>query len=240
MADLFRGIRDKIDFRLTARQDYETRVASKNRILDVGGRNSYSKSRKQIDSLSKNPNRTIVCTDIIPSYGPDLVDDISNTSIKPNSFDGVYCDAILEHVEDYWKAIDNIYDILEKGGELFLYVPFMFQFHDLMDFHRFTFAEVARMLDRFPDVKVFVAGEADGFGWLLWYVLTMTTIGKFRRLHRGLGRLTDSVLRLVLSAAYKLRNEEILKTYGDVSLDDYCYFYLYLFMNHGFCAWARK
>ena len=98
MTDLFRGIRDKIDFRLDARKEYEMRVASRNRILDVGGQNRFSISRKQLNLLSQNPSRTIVCTDILPDYKPDIVDDITNTAIKPNSFDGVYCDAILKHI----------------------------------------------------------------------------------------------------------------------------------------------
>jgi len=190
--------------------------------------------------LSQSASNTIVSTDIVPDYKPDVVDDISNTAIKPNSFDGVYCDAILEHVQEYWKAIDNIHEILEGGGEAFFYVPFIFHFHDLMDYHRFTFTEVARMLNRFFEVKIFVPGESDGFGWVFWYVITMTTISKCERLHRILSKLTDSVLKVLLSIMYKVRKKEIQKKYKDISIHDYCYYYTYLFMNHGFCAWARK
>ena len=155
MMDLFRGIRDKLDFRLNIAEAYESRVVSKSKVLDIGGRNSSSKSRKRIDLLTKNTCNKIICTDIIVEYRPDLVDDITNTSIKPESFDGVYCDAILEHVTEYWKAVENIYSILQCGGEAFIYVPFCFLFHDKMDYHRFTFTEVARMLERFREVKIF-------------------------------------------------------------------------------------
>ncbi len=240
MTDLFRGIRHKIDFRLNARKEYETRVASKNCILDVGGRNRFSRSRKQLNLLSQNPNRTVVCTDILPDYGPDIVDDICNTAIKPSSFDGVYCDAILEHVQEYWKAIDNIYNIMKEDGEAFFYVPFMFHFHDFMDYHRFTFTEVARMLNRFSEVKIFVPGEHEGFGWVFWYVVTMTTIGKYKRLHRISSQLTDLILKVLLSIVYRVKKKGTQKKYSDISVQDFCYYYVYLFMNHGFCAWARK
>jgi hypothetical protein len=216
------------------------RVASKNRILDVGGQNCSSRSRKQLNLLSQNPNRTVVCTDILPDYKPDIVDDICNTAIKPNSFDGVYCDAILEHVQEYWKAIDNIYDIIEADGEAFFYVPFMFHFHDFMDYHRFTFTEVDRMLNRFSEVKIFVPGEYDGFGWVFWYVVTMTTIGKYKRLHRISSKLTDLILKILLTIAYRVKKKEIQNKYDDISVQDFCYYYIYLFMNHGFCAWAKK
>ncbi len=241
MTDLFRGIRHKIDFRPNVRKEYEMRVASKRRILDVGGRNLLSMSRKQLHSLSEHPGNTIIlCTDIIPDYEPDIVDDICNTAIKRNSFDGVYCDAILEHVQEYWKAIDNVYDIMEEDGEAFFYVPFMFQFHDVMDYHRFTFTEVARMLNGFSEVKIFVPGETDGFGWVFWYVVTMTTIGRYKRLHRTLSKLTNSILRVLLRTVYRARTKEIKKKYSDISAQDFCYYYVHLFMNHGFCAWAKK
>ena len=115
MTDLFREIRDKLDFRLNIAEAYESRVVSKQWVLDIGGRNSTSKSRKRINDLNKSTENTIICTDILSDYKPDLVDDIMNTSIKPESFDGVYCDAILEHVTEYWKALDNIYFILRGG-----------------------------------------------------------------------------------------------------------------------------
>jgi SAM-dependent methyltransferase len=240
MTDLFRGIRHLIDFRLDARKEHEMRVASKNRILDVGGQNSLSRSRKQLNSLGHNPNSTVVCTDIHPEYKPDIVDDICNTAIKPDSFDGVYCDAILEHVQEYWKAIDNIHDIIKEDGEAFFYVPFMFHFHDLMDYHRFTFTEVARMLGKFSQVKIFVPGETDGFGWIFWYVVTMTTVGKYKRLHGILSKVTDSSLKVLLSIVYRVKKKEIKNRYNDISVQDFCYYYIYLFMNHGFCAWVKK
>jgi SAM-dependent methyltransferase len=176
----------------------------------------------------------------MPEYGPDIVDDICNTAIRPHSFDGVYCDAILEHVHEYWKAIDNIYEIVEEGGEAFFYVPFIFHFHDHMDYHRFTFTEVARMLNKFSEIKIFVPGEADGFGWVFWYVVTMTIIGRFGRLHRTLSRVTDLMLKVLLSIVYTVKRKEIQGKYNNISMQEFCYYYTYLFMNHGFCAWVKK
>lgn len=241
MTDLFRGVRDKIDFRVNAKTEYQARVASKNRILDVGGQNRFSRSGRHVSALSQKPNTSsIVSTDIMASYGPDIVDDICNTSIKANSFDGVYCEAVLEHVQEYWKAIDSIYCVLETDGEGFFYVPFMFHYHDFIDHHRFTFTEVARMLEKFSEVKIFAPGNGDGFGWVSWYVMTMTTITKFRRLHNILSKLTDALLRLVLTTLYRMKKSDIQERYDGVSLHDFCYYYVYLFMNHGFCAWVKK
>lgn len=61
--DLFHGIRDKIDFNLDSREKYERRVVSKSRLLDIGGRNKNSKSRRRINLLNSNPENVIISTD---------------------------------------------------------------------------------------------------------------------------------------------------------------------------------
>jgi len=45
MSDLFRGIKDTINFRINCTHEYESRVISKDRVLDIGGRNSSSKTK---------------------------------------------------------------------------------------------------------------------------------------------------------------------------------------------------
>ena len=226
-------VRNKIDTNINARVEYERRVVSKDRVLDIGGRSNSSDSRKRIVQLSGNAGNTIVSTDILVEYGPDLVDDICNTSIKPNSFDGIYCNAILEHVTEYWNAIDNIHSILSPEGEAFIYVPFCFYYHDKMDFHRFTFTEVARMLERFSEVKVFMPGKASGYGYVFWSVLTMAQINRFPRLHELLTVIFNSMMKMFLHIAYKMRPR-------NSAFSEWAFFWVYLFMNHGFCAWCKK
>ena len=233
MNDFFHGIRDKIDFRLNVSEYYESRVVSKNKVLDIGGRNSLSKSRRRINKLNKNTDNVIVSTDILPEYKLDLVDDITNTQIKSESFDGIYCDAVLEHVTEYWKAVDNIYSILKKGGEAFIYVPFCFQFHDKMDYHRFTFTEVARMLEKFSEVKIFTPGVNSGYGYVIWSVLTLGRINKFPRIQSFLTVASNKLLNLLLYVVYKMKPRPH-------SFQEASFYYTYLLINHGFCAWVKK
>ena len=86
---LFKSTVARIDFRVGARIEYERRVASKDRVLDIGGRNAASHSHKTLRELSTNTNTSIVSTDLVADYAPDLVDDICNTQIPPGTFDGV-------------------------------------------------------------------------------------------------------------------------------------------------------
>jgi predicted SAM-dependent methyltransferase len=238
--DLFQGIKTKIDFNPHIRDEYEKRVVSQNRLLDIGGRNSSSESRKRINLLSQNPNSKIISTDILAEYQPDIVDDICNTKIEHNSFSGIYCNAILEHVQEYWKAIDNIHNILEKEGEAFFYVPFFWSFHDQMDYHRFTFAEVGRMLEKFSETKIFCPGGAQGFGFVLWYILTITNIRKFPKLAEFLSKITNFLFKIYLFVIYTINKKKIHKKFNNVSWDEYCFYYMFLYVNHGFCAWVKK
>src|SRR3972149_916335 len=61
---------------------------------------------------------------------PDVVDDICNIQkVSADSFDGIVCLAVLEHVYDPHAAINNLHAVLRSGGHLFLYVPFLYRYH---------------------------------------------------------------------------------------------------------------
>jgi SAM-dependent methyltransferase len=235
--DPFEGMRDRIDFRADARIGYEKRVASRDTVLDVGGRNQQSRSNRRLRELSANPNTRIVSTDIIAEYGPDVVDDICDSKIASESFDAVYCDAILEHVRDYRAAVSHIHRILKPGGDLFLYAPFFWAFHDRMDYHRFTFVEIDGMLDRFAERRLFLADDK-GYGGTVWQVLTLYKIEEWPALFEFLATCTNAVLALPLTLQFVLGRRA--SRGRDLSLRDYRRFYTHFYISHGFCAWARK
>jgi SAM-dependent methyltransferase len=234
---LFKNTVDKIDFRVGARIEYERRVASKDSVLDIGGRNAMSHSNRTLRELSTNAHTCIVSTDVVPDYAPDLVDDICHTRIASGTFDGVYCAAVLEHVEDYTAAVSNIHEVLKSGGEVFIYVPFFWCFHDLMDYHRFTFTELDRMLRIFREYKLFLP-DGNGYGGVLWQVLTFYQISKFPTLWRALSALVNAAIAVPLSFAYFAAGRS--RAADAISLRQYRFYYTHLRMNHGFCAWARK
>lgn len=226
-----RELGDKFDRRPGIRNYYERSVATSGRVLDIGGRNRESLSAMRLHQLGAKPEN-IVCTDILPQYNPDLVDDITRTTIPPESFDGVYCDAILEHTAEYWSAIDNIRAILKPGGQAFIYVPFIFGFHDEMDFHRFTITEVARMIDGFSEAKVFLP-TLGGYGAVLAHVLSFGQLARFPHVNRVFIKTTNRALTALARIVYRLRPRPY-------TVDDFVCSIVHLQFNHGFCAWVRK
>jgi len=55
--------------------------------------------------------------------------DIMNLPISDDTFDGIVCNAILEHVPYPEKAIQEMYRILAKDGEIWAEIPFIQPYH---------------------------------------------------------------------------------------------------------------
>jgi ubiquinone/menaquinone biosynthesis C-methylase UbiE len=157
-------------------------------------------------------------------------------NFMPFSFDAIYCNAILEHVQDYESAIKNIHKILKQNGELFIYAPFFWCFHDRMDYHRFTLTELDRILQIFSEYKLFLP-DSNGYGGVLWQVLTSYQIDRLPKLLHFISTLTNTAFKLPLTLSYILKNDKY-KT--NVSLSECLFYYLYFRINHGFCGWAKK
>lgn len=235
--DLFQGLREQIDFRVDARDEYEARIARASTILDVGGRHQGSRSARRLKELGGDATGRITCTDIVEEYHPDLVDDITDSRIPDGSYDAVYCDAILEHVKDYWTAANHIRRILKPGGEVFIYVPFAWCFHDRMDFHRFTFTEVARLVEGYSERRLFVS-DATGYGGVLALVASLFQIQRVPWLWRGVSAGLNAAISIPLYAWYRF--ERAKGRWPGIAWREFRYYFLHLYLAHGYCVWARK
>src|SRR3954453_16063728 len=137
------------------------------------------------------------------------------------------------NVTTYWTAIEGIHKILKPGGEAFIYVPFMFGFHDFADHHRFTITEVARMVSGFSESKVFLPADS-GYGFVVGHVLSYGRIERLPTIARGITRVFNALLTGVATGIYVARRE---KRY---SRDQFIRMLVHFNFNHGFCAWVRK
>jgi len=123
-------------------------------VLDFG-----KSSRKLFELFDKNQ---IITSDICQydSY-PDIIDDICNIKkLSWQSFDGIICLAILEHVYAPHAACDNLYKLLKKDGHAFVYVPFLYNYHASEDLHfqdyfRFSRDGIAYLFKDFSEVTIY-------------------------------------------------------------------------------------
>ena len=92
---------------------------------------------------------------------PDIICDICDASTLPQrKYDGIVCNAVIEHVYDPFAAVRNMYDLLEDGGICMCYAPFIFRYHapgDLkfQDYFRFSRDGLALLFKDYSKVTLY-------------------------------------------------------------------------------------
>jgi len=123
-------------------------------VLDIGKamREKHSKINcKSLQTLDVN------------DYGeyPDIICDIcSDVSELEKKYDKIICIAILEHVYDPFKAVDNLKKMLKNNGIIYGYVPYLYHYHapdDLLfqDYFRFSKDALAYLFKDFRYVEIY-------------------------------------------------------------------------------------
>jgi len=77
--------------------------------------------------------------DLFAVPGVDVAADAEQLPFPSGVFARVECDAVLEHVRDPVKVMDEIYRVLAPGGYVHIVTPFCHPFHEYpKDYRRFT------------------------------------------------------------------------------------------------------
>ncbi len=123
-------------------------------VLDFG-----KSSRAHFDLFK---NEQVETADINQYEGyPDILCDICDPSTLPEKkYDGIVCNAVIEHVYDPFAAVRNMYDLLEDDGICMCYAPFVFPYHappDLkfQDYFRFSRDGLALLFKDYSDVTLY-------------------------------------------------------------------------------------
>lgn len=108
---------------------------SAHHVIDIGGglrinrekNNRYDSNRSWIIPLAEKVDYKIV--DPVDTYKPDIVGDIHALPFGDNSIDGIFCLAVLEHIENPFTAVEEMRRVLKPRGKCLVYVPFLFYYH---------------------------------------------------------------------------------------------------------------
>jgi SAM-dependent methyltransferase len=97
------------------------------------------------------PEATVICTDIQPGPGVDIVADAQDMPQVPSeSADCVFLVSILQHMPHPQRAVDEAFRVLRPGGILYVNVPFIFFHHrDPEDYGRFSVLGLHALCSRF-------------------------------------------------------------------------------------------
>lgn len=97
--------------------------------------------------------KRVVHLDYEPYAALEVVGDAHALPFADNTFDGVVCETLLEHVLEPERVIAEMERILKPGGQIYILMPFLFAFHAAPnDFSRLTHRGLAHRMKAF-DIK---------------------------------------------------------------------------------------
>ena len=105
--------------------------------------------------------------DIFPAKNIDIVGKAENIPLSDNSINLVITQETLEHVQDPFKAVAEIYRVLKPNGKVYCQLPFIIGYHPgPTDFWRFTKEGIAELIQKngfkIEELKITV-GNSTGF-----------------------------------------------------------------------------
>lgn len=146
------------------------------RVLVIGG----GSVGKGAEDLYCDPDIELIGTDVYASPCTDLLCDAHKLPFESSTFDGVWIQAVLEHVLDPQIVVSEIHRVLRKDGLIYAETPFMQQVHErAYDFTRFTLSGHRWLFRRFEQIN---AGPVTGPGvaliWSIRYLLRSLGMGE--------------------------------------------------------------
>lgn len=157
-----------------------TRASSKNpKVLVVGGGSKGEGS----DALYADPALQLISFDIYSSDLTQFVADAHRIPLAETSVDGVWIQAVLEHVLDPWRVAAEIHRVLRPGGIVYAETPFLQHVHEgAYDFTRFTESGHRWLFRQFEEIDSgIVLGAASQLLWSIEHVVR----GTFRSVTAG-------------------------------------------------------
>lgn len=111
----------------------------------------------------------VFATDVYPSPNTCLLADAHCLPFADDAFDGVWIQAVLEHVLDPQRVVQQIHRVLKPGGLVYAETPFMMPVHEAAhDFTRFTLSGHRWLFREFDQIEGGVLGGAGST--MLWSI----------------------------------------------------------------------
>jgi SAM-dependent methyltransferase len=144
------------------------------RVLVIGG----GAIGNGADDLYNDKSVDLVGTDIYVSRYTKVVADGHQLPFINQCFDGVWIQAVLEHVLDPPIVVAEIYRVLKPGGLVYADTPFMQQVHEgAYDFTRYTVSGHRWLFRNFAMLEAGASSEGAGsaFRWSVQYLIRSLT-----------------------------------------------------------------
>lgn len=149
-------------------------MSAKPRVLIIGS----GEQGQGTSGLWEDSSIERIGIDIYPTSTTDYIADAHQLPFCEASFDGVWIQAVLEHVADPVRVVAEIERVLREGGVVYAETPFMQQVHEgAYDFQRFSVTGHRFLFRRFCAIAI---GGNKGPGVVLAWAIRYFIWGLFR------------------------------------------------------------
>jgi SAM-dependent methyltransferase len=138
-----------------------------------------------ISALYKAQDVKVIGVDVYASPNIKIICDGHKLPFVDESFDGVVIQAVLEHVLEPHRVVEEIYRVLRPSGLVYAETPFMQQVHErAFDFTRFTFSGHRWLFRKFREIEAgLVLGPGVALLWsIAYFVKSLGGADKFSTL----------------------------------------------------------
>jgi SAM-dependent methyltransferase len=149
------------------------------RVLVIGGGVIGS----GMDCLVEDPRIELIESDAAMTPRTSLICDGHDLPFADQSFDAVIVQAVLEHVVDPHRCVEEIHRVLKPDGMVYADTPFMQQVHGRQfDFTRFTRLGHRRLFRMFEEIESGIScGPGAALAWSLRYFMLSFFTGNLLR-----------------------------------------------------------
>ncbi|MEM6687896.1 MAG: methyltransferase domain-containing protein [Planctomycetota bacterium] len=177
-ADVYEDMRDRLNS-----------LGRKANVLVVGG----GVTGGGMECLLDQPNIRLIETDAAVAPRTQLICDGHDLPFADESMDGVIVQAVLEHVVDPHRCVEEIFRVLKPSGLVYSDTPFMQQVHGRQfDFTRFTRLGHRRLFRQFDAIREGITcGPAMALAWnYRYFLMSVCDHPKYRALASAFARCT--------------------------------------------------
>jgi len=123
-------------------------------ILSIGSGNDYDQRGDYYRNYFKAKD-SYTTSNETNRYRPDMILDVRDMkSVANNSYDAIFCDSVIEHVDNIYLAISEKTRILKPGGILLMNFVLVAPPHCMpLDFWRFTIPAIEYLLINKYNIK---------------------------------------------------------------------------------------
>jgi uncharacterized protein YbaR (Trm112 family)/SAM-dependent methyltransferase len=124
-----------------------------------------------LEGIIEDSRIVFVETDVYFGSRVQMIADGHDLPFQSEAFDAVICQAVLEHVADPPRCVQEIHRVLKSRGLAYAEIPFMQQVHmQGYDFTRYTLGGFRRLFRNFQEVSAgTVGGPAMALTWSISY-----------------------------------------------------------------------